>query len=330
MILSGQSLSVAQACPRRFVLEASEPRGRWHPKALFDATFRQALLALSSGKPKEEVASQATTKFRALAKNPGLATLSDPWALAQDFCSTLRTLVEALSRLTLPTLKVPEWVPLQEGSNGELGWLCGSFADDSGALHRWTSVASLTEDSLAQETHGWPAFGDHCVTRQPTTLHIVEIGSIRAGRRHSPWCKIYKHPAVAGVWQFQRKGGRNLGERWNPVWFHEASAQSPEKWVDQQEKDGLTLIHHFQLKEATPEQQKAALVQIRAEGQRLAALPKDFHEIPMSRGACDSPYVCPHQWRCYGEGNAMPSQGFPLALGDVPNKPKRPRRPDLL
>jgi hypothetical protein len=30
------------------------------------------------------------------------------------------------------------------------------------------------------------------------------------------------------------------------------------------------------------------------------ALPEDYRELPIFRPACDKPYACQWQWKCYG------------------------------
>lgn len=315
MTLDSRSLTVGQLCARRWKIETTEPRGRWHPKTLFDAVLRGAILDLSNGVPKETVTLQAQTKFRAIAKSPGLDTLSDPWTLAGDYCACLATIVEALSRLTLLSLQTGQVVKLDEGTpeippvdvdfehsyggspaREALHWRVSAFQDDSGALHRWATAERFDEDTLASELHSWHVYGDMAAAVVPLTLHLVEIGSLRAGRRHSPWCKIFRHPVVAGHFRFRAKTGEKLKGGWKPVWY--GPDQDPEKWVDLMESDHLTLIHHIECKPLSPEAIQGFKWQVVAEARRLAAL-GDWPQIPMWRPACDHPYVCPHQNLCY-------------------------------
>ena len=294
MILDARSLTVAQLCPRRWKLESTEPRGRWHPKALFDAILRQAILDLSIGKSKESVTLQAQAKFRVIAKSPGLDTLADPWTIAGDYCACLETILEALSRQTLLPLQIGQAVKLDKN----LDWRVSAFQDDSGELHRWATVERVDADTLARELHSWHVFGDMGATGAPMTLHLIELGTMRAGRRHSPWCKIFKHPVVAGHFRFRARTGAKLAGAWKPVWYADSSSQDPEKWVNLIESDKLTLIHHIPCKPLNERARESFKWQVRAEAKRLASL-GDWSEIPMSRPACDAPYVCPWQSRCF-------------------------------
>lgn len=292
MTLDARSLTIAQLCPRRWKLEASEPRGKWAPKVLFDAILRQAILALSSGTPKASVTLQAQARFRAVAKSPGLDTLADPWTLAGDYCACLETIVEALSRIVLLSVKVPGPVTLNDG----IEWQPRAFSDESGALHRWATVERADADTLARELHSWHVYGDMAALGVPLTLHLIEIGSVRAGRRHSPWCKTFRHPVVAGHFRFRARTGRTLKGDWKPVWY--GPDQDPAKWVDLQESDGLRLIHHLDVKELDEGARAEFRRQVGLEASRLGAL-GEWRSIPMSRPACDVPYTCPHQDKCF-------------------------------
>lgn len=297
MTLSASALTSGQLCPRRFVLERSEPRGRWHPKSLFDATARQAILELSQGYPKEKVVLAALSRFRALARDPGLEAVDDPWTLAQDFCACLQTILEALSREGLPLLQVIPSYPL----GGDLHWQSQAFIDASGSLGRWVFPERLDADSLARELHSWGTFGEMAVLEAPMVLHLVALGTQRDGRRHSPWCRIYADPGVHGHFRFRKKDGSPLGPGWKSQTFSEARL-SPEDWVNYLERDGLLpkLLTHFDLKALSPAQASEGLVQIRSEASRLGSLPSDWRAVPMFRPACDFPYTCPWQFKCYG------------------------------
>jgi hypothetical protein len=294
MLLDSRALTTAQLCPRRWALEKAEPRGRWHPKSLFDAILRQGILALSSCTPKAQVTLEAQARFRTIAKSPGLDTLADPWTLSQDFCACLETILEALSRLTL--LQVSPGPMARLGA--ELEWRVSAFADESGALHRWATVERADSDTLARELHSWHVAGDMAAAGVPLTLHLIEIGSQRAGRRHSPWCKTFKHPVVAGHYKFRGRGGEALKGDWKPVWYAQAP-QDASKWVDLMQGDRLALIHHLEVKQLSAAQSDEIKAQIYEEAKRLSIL-GHWREIPMSRPSCDWPYTCPHQFRCFG------------------------------
>jgi hypothetical protein len=103
---------------------------------------------------------------------------------------------------------------------------------------------------------------------------------------------------VAGHFRFQRTRGALKGD-WKPVWYSDSSSQDPEKWVNLMESDKLTLIHEIECRALDEGARESFRWQVAAEATRLASL-GEWREIPMSRPACDFPYVCPWQHLCYG------------------------------
>lgn len=312
LILSASLLTDLQTCPRRLLLNRSKKPRRWHPKALFDHVLRQAILKLSHG---ENPTSAAVEEFLSQCVNPGLDTSHDPYCLAQDFRSMLETILEALSRESLPVMQegprviIGKWqcnfralAPPQHGMEcdlEDLPWQCLAFADDSGALHRWVTTDRLDDDFMSRECHSWYVQGDMCAAQVPMTLHVIEIGRHRNGHQHSPWCKTYKHPAIPNRFQFQSKDGHALQGDWKAVWYQDSNSNEPKTWVDLMEKDHVKLIHSRNLKQASVKRCAEFVAQVKQEAERIAALPSDFTELPIFRPACDSPYTCPWQWECY-------------------------------
>jgi len=305
MILSAADLDSFQKCPRRWKIQQSE-ESRWNPKALFDATFRQAVFALSNGGDKAKVTSNAITTFLEKCAKPGLDTSHDPYTLAHDWVAVLQTSIEAISRTVLLTLKPGITVPLSAKTelNGttrnyaELAWRCSSFEDDSGMLHRWASVSKIDADSITRELHSWAVFGDCSAVGAPMTLHLIEVGQQRNGHQHTHWCRSWRHPAIAGRFAFQQKDGTALKGEWKPVWFQD-SKNEPRVWVDLMQRDNVNLIRHLQVKQPTNEQAATLFrEQVILEAERMRSAP-EWQQIPMTRTACDFPQVCAWQALCY-------------------------------
>lgn len=297
LILDAPKLTIFQRCARRHVLERSWKPSRWHPKTLFDACLRRAILDLSSGKPKEKVADGAVARFMETAANPGLDTVTDPYVLAKDFTAMLRTILEALSRLTLLAVKMGPTVELSP----DLSWRVSAFQDESGLLHRWQTVERADADTLARELHSWHVFGDMAAAQVPMALHLIEVGTQRKGRRHTAWCRCYKHPSLMGYFKFRSKYGAKLQGGWKPVWYADSTTQDPKTWVDLMESDRLSLIHHVDVKQLSEEHIEQFRQEVAFEAKRMAELPH-WQDVPRFRPACDWPTVCPFQPVCYSSG----------------------------
>lgn len=294
MTLSARELTTFQGCPRRWLLEQTGETLRWHPTSLLTACLRRVVLDLSAGRPKEAVAKEACTRFRAIAADPGLDILVDPWTLSGDLCAILTNFTETLSRQILLPVELGKPVPL-----GDHSWSPGAFLDETGSLHRWATVERVSDDALARELHSWAVVGDMAVLDAPLTLHLVETGVTRNGRRHSPWTRAYQHPMIAGRIKFQAKGGKKLQGNWKRLWFSE-SHESPESWVDRMAEDGLDLIHHLDVKQLDTVHRDEVQRQIESEAMAMEALRStNWATVPMRRAACDFPATCPWQFKCY-------------------------------
>ncbi len=304
MILSAPLLTNLQRCPRLVILNADQAERRWYPKVLFDRCLRAGILALSQG--GANAAGVAVEMFLKAAKSPGLDTGRDPFTIAQDYIAMLQTILEAISRETILALKpgprvvldMPEFDSGQWA--GEAIWQCVCFQDDTGTLHRWATIDKIEDSAPMAELHSWYVSGDMLAARVPMQLHLVEIGSQRHGHQHTAWCKAYKHPAVAGRFAFQKQDGRPLQGDWKPIWFQDSTANNAKDWVDMMERDNVRLIRHLQLKQASEKLCARNVEHVRQEDARLEALPEDYKELPIFRPACDKPYPCQWQWKCYG------------------------------
>lgn len=272
------------------MFETAEGVGRWSPRDLFLATYRQAVLDLSSGKPLASVQMEAGVRFRQVAKDPGILA-QDPWVVAGDFVGALKTSLEAQSRTGVPVLTLPSPVSLTDCE-----WQPTSFKDEAGVIHRWAVVEDFSDDSFYREVHSWGVAGDMAVLAAPMELHFIELGYLRNGRLHSPWARAFAHPSL-NVHRFQKEDGGPLGPSWKSIWFSE-TRWSTSDWVDQMQKDHVTLGHDVSLKELAPESAVDIMRQISQEARRLKGL-VSIQETPMSRPACDFPTPCPFQDKCF-------------------------------
>ena len=325
--LDASQLTTFQRCRRRWLLERSWEVVRWRPRSLLAACLREGVRRLSE-LPAEadpsQVAATCRTRFLSVAANPGLdlPENADPYQIASDLCAVLSTTLTALQRAlptTLTTLKLEPPVEL----SSQLAWLPLAFSDPSGMLHRYTLVDSWDSDAIAREVHGWKVIGDMAATGAAMTLHVIVIGQRRGGRQHSPWCRAWQHPAIAGLRRFQRpdgKGGHRplAGAEWRAVWLSDLPSVSAAEWLSQMDADGVTpmVLQDHLIAPLSETIRTETLRQICLEAEQMAALvaapPSELGamSVPMSRPACDGWTPCPFQAACYRD---RPAEG----IGDL-------------
>lgn len=295
MILSAPLVTTLQRCERRFRLESTHRVLRIRPKELFDRLLRESVFAISNGADVGKTAENACTVFLETAARPGLDIVSDPYTLAQDYCAMLRTSLEAIARETLLTLKRAGTIAI-----GVHGWSIESFRDDSGVLHRWTSVERWDDDARFRELHSWHVFGDCAAAGQGMVLHIIEIGRHSRGHQVSPWCRCFKHPAIAGHFRFRHTDGTPLQGNWKPVWYQDSGENDPKTWVDLMRQDNVLPIHHLQIRDPHPDHVMEFRRDIRDLVDRMAGvMTKEWSAITRERTSCDIP-PCPWQPVCFG------------------------------
>jgi hypothetical protein len=228
-------------------------------------------------------------------------TGNDPFKIALDLCACLETIITTLGRR--PLLKLSPIPSKPIGSDLEWNYL--AHADERGHLHRVITVDRFDDDRLSQEMHSWYVMGDLCMAKQPMHLHFIEIGQLRDGRRHTPWCRGYEHEYIANRLKFSRKGNKELqGAAWKAVFLADSNAYNADSWCAQMESEGVaeTLIHDIEVTVPSTEHRKAAIRDIKIEAtqmQQWEAAVSDPQQVPMSRAACDSPFACQFQSICY-------------------------------
>lgn len=304
MILSAPLLTKLQRCERRFSLESGYKVLRLRPKELFDKLLREAVFALSNGADKKEVADNAATLFLEAAANPGLEILSDPYTLAMDYSAIFHTAIEAISREVLLVVQRAGVITI-----GDHGWNVEAFRDDSGMLHRWTSVDRWDDDAKYRELHSWHVFGDCAASGQGMWLHVVEIGRHSRGHQLTPWCRCFKHPAIAKHFRFRHVDGSALEGGWKPVFYQDSDLNEPKVWVDLMEKDGVRPLHHLQIRDPHPDHVREFRAELPEHATRMAkTAARQWSSIPRERTACDIP-PCPWQPVCYAPPGLVNIEG---------------------
>jgi hypothetical protein len=257
--------------------------------------LRNAVQRISAGEPLETIRSLAVNEYLEKAANPGLAVSGvDPFQLASDFASILKTAITALQTTVAPALQPGPSVILSPS----VTWASRVLADSAGALHSWLAVDSWNESTLARELHSWYVVGEIAVTGRPMTLHVIEIGRQSGSHQVTPWCRAFRHPLLVGKLAFQSKTGKSLGANWKPVYFERK--HDPDDWVDMMERDGVRLVHHVPVRAIAPDQRRRVVVDICMEAARMELIQaSDWRDEPMRRTSCDVP-PCVWQGVCYG------------------------------
>lgn len=291
-----------QACRRRFLLSRKWRASRWKPKILFDSCLRQGILDLGNGKSAAESAIEATTRFMNTGASPGLdVTGHDPYKIALDYCAMLETTLHALSRRSVIKLSPLVSKTITDG----LEWIFLAHADERGELHRTITVDRFDDDRLAQELHSWYVFGEVCMAKKPLHLHVIEIGQMRDGRRHSAWARAWQHDYINKRIKFQRKGNKELqGDVWKPVYLADSTTWKAPEWVDAMEADSVpdSLIHEIEVTVPASDHIRAFHRDVKIEASQMIewmTAVQNPLEVPMSRGACDSPFPCSMQAICF-------------------------------
>mgnify|MGYP001608439154 CR=1 FL=1 len=274
--------------------------------------MRSAILGLSTGVEKQLISVKTVNAFLQQVKSPGLLRTEgiDTFKLAMDYAAMIRTQVEYFSRVTLLSFTKPKPITI----NSNTLWLPLSFAAESGALHRWRFVDYANDDAIMTELHGWELFGDLVLSGMPMTLHMVSIGRRDRDHHTSPWCKAYKAPSF-NMYKFQKKSGGGLSDNWKPIYFADDIDLDPSDWVDQMIEDDVitSLISHINVTEPYECHKLNFRRDLDYEvGDIQCNMPVPWYELPMGRGACDKPFICPHQELCYSLDPKAELEGNPL------------------
>ena len=315
MILSAQSLSHLQSCPRLFLLESDWIVLRIRPKLLFDACLRKGLLDLSNGADAAALAASLKADFLQVAANPGLDLPhgADSYRIAKDWCAMIDTTLRAMAKWQTGKLRVPN----PERLNSSSEWQTLAFAGEHGMLHRVITVDRWTEDQFSKELHSWYTFGDICVTSKPMTLHVIEIGQTRGGRRSSGWARGWKHPAMRNTkLKFLHKDGSTF-QGWTAVHLADHAELDADEWVEQMVREGATdkLTRHLVVDPPAEPVREDTLSQVLQEAARASRMLTERRSIPwsalpMSRAACDGNVPCPFQQVCHRQGVEIDKLGL--------------------
>lgn len=302
MILDATILSHFQSCRRRSVLERTWRPRQWRAKSLFERELRSALFALSNGADLSEVVRVHRARFLGYCANPGLDLPpgANSFIIAKDWAIMLEVLLRTLKRSALLTLKSISPVDLV-GSN--VLWRVSSPVDESGVLHRWVTCDRWDQDELSRQVHGWWTFGDLAVALRPLTLHVIEIGQIRSGRRDSCWTRGFRSRYAPNLPLRFKRPERNPKDFLSEYLADKRSEESEtEGWVSEIIKEGLAQKHILHVPLECPpievcRDTRNQILQLAAEIESTSAAL--WSDVAMARSACDGLVPCPWQDCCY-------------------------------
>ena len=298
--IDAATLAEKQLCLRKVNLGNEWHYRRYRAKSLFDVLLRRGILQLSQGKAVAQVAGEAKATFLEKAADPGLDLIGkDPWTASKGWVSLLESVLHGLAKTTLPVLHDPNPAKL----TASMEWRFLSWADDSGQLHRWTTVDALDRDALAREMHSWRTVGDLCLSRTPMVLHVIVIGQQKqVGHFASAWTRTWRHPAMPNLrWQFIKPEDSTT---WNALYLCDIPDISVEEWVEMAWGQGALqpLMQDFLVEEPAEETRMETLRQITLEADATRkVLDSHWHELTMSRGACDLFVPCIWQPVCHSQ-----------------------------
>lgn len=290
-----------QACRRRYLLSRKWRPQRWQAKLLFDSCLRRAILSLGEGKDVKDVISEASSRFMSTGANAGLDVVGvDPYTVAQDYCAMLETVLHAISKRNVPKMKEIKAVKIGR----DIDWVFLAYQDIHGELHRTITVDRWDDERLTQEMHSWYVFGDIAAAGKPMNLHVIEIGRMRDGRRHSPWVRAWEQEHFKGRIMFQKKSGGKLEGAWKPIFLPDTDRYSAADWVGFMDHENVTdtLFHDVQITVPSIEHIKDFKRQVQIEARQMMEWEEavtDPRIVPMSRASCDNPYPCRFSPICF-------------------------------
>lgn len=299
--MNGSDLTLIQRGERRYAIERRYRYLPWYPPSLFSKIMREAVINLSQAADVAGVSDNAASAFMSAAIQPGLDKVQgiNPYPLAQDFCATMRTVLEYLSRSGVMQLrKHPDIGDMIYGEQ----WDFLSPIDDTGTFHRYVFVDHIDDDTIYHHARSWETWADMCLVSAPLQLHLIGIGQTRDARRQSPWCKCYSSPTVARLYKFKRRNGDLQGD-WRPLYFADNQGSKATTWVDLMMKEEV--IPPLVLSRTLPaptKQQRADFLDrdlLPLLKQIKFARTQDPFKLQMCRSSCDTPFQCPHEFACY-------------------------------
>lgn len=300
-ILDATVISHLQSCNRRSVLERTWKPPRWRAKTLWERELRQAIHELSTGADINEVVRVHRSRFFGFCANPGLDLPpgANSFIIAKDWAIMLEMVLRTLKRSTLLELKPLSAVDLGDG----MSWRVLSYVDGAGVMHRWIGCDRWDQDELSRQVHGWWTFGDIAVTRRPLTLHVIEIGQVRSGRRDSCWTRGFRSRYAPNL-PLRFKRPERSPKDFLPEYLADkrTDEEETEKWVSEILREGLAQKHilHLPLECPPDEVCQNTVDQIRSIAEKLRSLSGvQWSDVAMSRSACDGLVPCPWQDACY-------------------------------
>ena len=220
---------------------AVAPAVRWNPRDLFLSVIHQTMLGISSGLDWHESARLGAAQFMRHSENPGLNVHCEPFTLASDFASIIKTYVAGVHACVEPFLKPISNLTSPKGHPCVLEALSGQ----DGRVHLWQTVGRLSDATMWRAIQRPDVMDVLKATKRPAIVHFVEIGSQQGSHQVCSWSRIWTDPVTAGRFSFHKQ----MGSR--PVFFAECPKNSPEEWVRMMQRDHVIALYDVKLKAVT-------------------------------------------------------------------------------
>jgi hypothetical protein len=215
----------------------------------------------------------------------------------------------ALADILVTTLRKMEDSPWEVPQPVE-NWKSSAFLSPDGShLRRVVLVSHWTPEREESEKRSWGCLGECAVYGLPMKLAVLVIGQQRNGKRSSPWCKAFRHPANKGL-RFRKKErtkSETFSDRWTQVLREDCADITTEQWLAAMMKDDVLADVGFHLAIPVPETplRTRILDMMRTKIDHIYAL-KEKPEGNIS--SCDWPVSCAFKRCCWGAKETDPSE----------------------
>lgn len=231
MVFSTESLVTFDECERKFAwIDQYEPPR----KTLAIALYQSLAEGLKSGIPEK-----AKHRLLRMAANPGLAISGTG---IYDVAIHHATLLELLCTYLLST-EEGRWKRADSINLGPYYYRPQSYLLQGNRIRRVVLATAWTPEREAEERNSWRTLGDMAMTGKPMVINVLIIGSLKFGKRLSPWTKGYLHPKsqelrIMGRPQPDNNNRRmTFNDSWKQIWRETHQGVLAKEWLGVMQKD---------------------------------------------------------------------------------------------
>lgn len=297
------------------LLTAFEPchrKGFWArdwERITLDGTemLQQAIRAGVMERERADFGERAGEEVMSLAEERGLETKNhEVYDSVIHHAALADILTTAIRKATESAWQVPE----ATGSS----WASGAFLDPSGThLRRVVLASSWNDERHYAEIRSWYSLGEIAQYNLPMQQVVLVLGSLRDGRRHSPWSKGLLHPHNHRLRFRKRTNASTEGfkDTWARVWREDHAEIDRTTWLRAMLEDDVLRDVCFNVDIPVPGEIEAQRLRDMAarKVEQLAGLTV----LPDPQlSTCDWPNPCVFQRECHA--GKEPSEGRFFAI----------------